>query len=113
MQLSLNMESSISSPMDERPTITHRYKRHPHVVVTELDGEVSLFQSDTCDYLALNETGSAIWQVLNTQPTMNEICLAMCQHYEIDLETCQREVEAWLLDALSKRLITSSQCSKE
>ena len=53
---------------------TKRYKQHHQAVCTELDGDVALFQSNTCDYLVLNETGSAIWNALKTQPTLPELC---------------------------------------
>ncbi|MEB3271384.1 MAG: PqqD family protein [Synechococcus sp.] len=92
---------------------THlRFRHHPHVAITELDGVVSLFQGNTCDYLTLNETGSAIWQALAHQPTIDEICITMQRHYEVDPEICRREVEAWLNEALSKQLITSTQPSE-
>ncbi|WP_241537300.1 PqqD family protein, partial [Synechococcus lacustris] len=53
---------------------TKRFKQHPAVVFSELDNQITLFQSKTCDYLVLNETGSAIWQALQTAQTLNQIC---------------------------------------
>ncbi len=85
-----------------------RYKHHPHVAITELDGVVTLFQSNTCDYLTLNETGSTIWETLVDQPTIDEICIAIQRHYDVDPEICRSEVEAWLTEALSKQIITSA-----
>jgi len=82
------------------------FKQHSQAVCTELDGEVALFQSDTCDYLVLNETGSAIWNALETQPTLSEICTHLEGEYEVTPDECKSSVEAWLEAALKKKVIS-------
>ena len=85
---------------------TSRFKQHQEAVFTELDGEVALFQSNTCDYLVLNETGSAIWKLLKAQPTLPELCKHLEQEYEVTPDECKTSVEAWLEAALEKKVIT-------
>ena len=85
---------------------TKRFKQHHQAVCTELDGDVALFQSNTCDYLVLNETGSAILNALKTQPTLPEICKHLEQEYEVSPDECKTSVEAWLEAALEKKVIT-------
>jgi len=82
------------------------FKQHHQAVCTELDGEVALFQSDTCDYLVLNETGSAIWNALKTQPSLAEICLHLQEEYDVDPDECLASVEAWLEAALGKKVVS-------
>ena len=84
---------------------TKRFKQHRQAVCTELDGEVALFQSNTCDYLVLNETGSAIWNALKTQPTLPELCKYLEEEYEVTQDECKTSVEAWLEVALEKKVI--------
>tara|TARA_B100001175_G_C19039748_1_gene416714 strand:- start:223 stop:504 length:282 start_codon:yes stop_codon:yes gene_type:complete len=84
---------------------TERFKQHFQAVCTELDGEVALFQSNTCDYLVLNETGSAIWNALKSQPTLPEICKHLQGEYEVTPDECKLSVEAWLEAALKKKVI--------
>ena len=84
-----------------------RFKQHHQAVYTELDGEVALFQSDTCDYLVLNETGSAIWNALKTQPSLAEICSHLQEEYDVDPVECQASVEAWLEAALEKKVVST------
>ena len=81
------------------------FKQHHQAVCTELDGEVALFQSNTCDYLVLNETGSVIWNALKTQPSLAEICSQLQEEYDVDPDECQASVEAWLEVALEKKVI--------
>lgn len=83
-----------------------RFKQHHQAICTELDGEVALFQSDTCDYLVLNETGSAIWNALDSRPTLAEICRQLQQEYAVTEDECAVSVKAWLDDAISKQVVT-------
>ena len=84
---------------------TKRFKQHHQAVCTALDGEVALFQSNTCDYLVLNETGSAIWNALKSQPTLPELCRHLEQEYEVAPDECTASVEAWLEAALDTKVI--------
>ena len=84
---------------------TKRYKQHHQAVCTELDGDVALFQSNTCDYLVLNETGSAIWNALKTQPTLPELCKNLQEEYEVTSDECKSSIETWLEAALEKKVI--------
>ena len=84
---------------------TKRFKQHHQAVCTELDGEVALFQSNTCDYLDLNETGSAIWNALKTQPTLPELCKNLQEEYEVTSDECKSSIETWLEAALEKKVI--------
>ena len=84
---------------------TKRFKQHSQAVCTELDGDVALFQSNTCDYLVLNETGSAIWNALKTQPTLPELCKYLEEEYEVTSDECKSSIETWLEVALEKKVI--------
>ena len=84
---------------------TSRFKQHSQAVCTELDGEVALFQSNTCDYLVLNETGSAIWNALKIQPTLPELCKHLEEEYEVTSDECKSAIETWLEAALEKKVI--------
>ena len=82
-----------------------RFKHHPNAVFTNLDGEIALFQSETCDYLVLNETGSAIWTALASRPTLVELCALLQREYDVSPEDCLSGVEAWLQVAAAKQVV--------
>ena len=84
---------------------TKLFKQHHQAVCTELDGDVALFQSNTCDYLVLNEIGSAIWNALKSQPTLAELCKHLELEYEVTPDECKTCIEAWLEAALEKKVI--------
>lgn len=82
-----------------------RFKQHHKAVCSELDGEVALFQSDTCDYLVLNETGSLIWRALGSRPTLDELCIQLQQEYNVTPEECTASTQAWLEVAVQKKVV--------
>jgi hypothetical protein len=82
-----------------------RFKQHPQAICTELDGEVALFQSSTCDYLALNDSGSAIWNALTTQPTLAELCASLQAEYNVSPDDCLADVEACLRTGIEKQVV--------
>ena len=84
---------------------TIRFKQHNQAVRSEFGGEVALFQSNTCDYLVLNETGLAIWDMLKSKPSLPDICKHLQDEYEVTPDECKTSVETWLEAALDKKVI--------
>lgn len=88
-------------------TNTKRFKQHPAVVFSELDDQITLFQSKTCDYLVLNESGSAIWQALQSTQTLNQICDLLCAEFNVERSICIQETANWLEQAIHKNIIVT------
>ena len=84
---------------------TAHFKQHPQAVFTELDGEIALFQSSSCEYLVLNESGSAIWNALAAQPSIAELCEILLRDFDVSPEQCLSDVKAWLAIALEKQVV--------
>ena len=84
---------------------TAHFKQHPQAVFTELDGEIALFQSSSCEYLVLNESGSAIWNALAAQPSIAELCEILRRDFDVSPEQCLSDVKAWLAIALEKQVV--------
>ena len=91
----------------EETANTKRFKQHPAVVFNELDDQITLFQSKTCDYLVLNETGSAIWQALQATKTLNQICDILCAEFNVERSICIQETANWLEQAINKNIIVT------
>ena len=84
---------------------TPHFKQHPQAVFTELDGEIALFQSSSCEYLVLNESGSAIWNALAPKPSIAELCEILLRDFDVSPEQCHSDVKAWLAIALEKQVV--------
>ncbi|MDD3400597.1 MAG: PqqD family protein [Eubacteriales bacterium] len=46
--------------------------------------------------ICLNETGTFIWNQLETPKSFLELATAMCDEYEVDLQTAQKDISEFL-----------------
>ena len=84
---------------------TSVYRRAPKAIFTDLDGETALFQTDTCEYLVLNTTGSAIWELIGTPAKLQDICKQLVEDYDVDYQTCVKETSDWLQNAVEREVV--------
>ena len=84
---------------------TALFKQHPQAVFTELEGEIALFQSRSCEYLVLNESGSAIWNALAAKPSISELCEILLRDFDVSPEQCLGDARAWPAIALGKQVV--------
>ena len=79
--------------------------RNPEVCAAELDGEICLFEPTKAEYLNLNSTGSAIWNLLEKPMELDYLLEALQNRYEVDLDTCRQQTEAFLGEAFKRGML--------
>ena len=79
--------------------------RNPEVCAAELDGEICLFEPVKSEYLNLNSTGSAIWNLLEQPTELDHLLEALQSRYEVDLYTCRKQTEAFLCEAFKRGML--------
>ena len=80
-------------------------ERNPEVCAAELDGEICLFEPVKAEYLNLNNTGSAIWNLLS-EPTTLECLLTELQNlYAVDASTCRKDTEEFISEAIKRGML--------
>jgi hypothetical protein len=82
-----------------------RYAQNPEICAAELDGEVCLFNPATADYLNLNGSASAIWNLLAQPVGEDAIVQCLTRRYEVAEEVCRRETRAFLGQALERGML--------
>ena len=83
--------------------------RNPEVCAAELDGEICLFQPVNAEYLNLNATGSAIWNLLEKPTTLDLLLKELQNRYVVDATTCRLETEAFISEALKRGMLQEQQ----
>ena len=96
-----------SSPENMEINSCMRFKRHHQVVENELDNEITLFQSESSEYLVLNKTGSFIWKALESQPTFSQLCQRIHLKYAVSPQKAESELKEWLDLAIKKKVVIS------
>lgn len=60
---------------------------------------------ETDRYYGLDAIGSRIWELLAHPTTAGEICVRLGSEYEVDADTCWRDVSVLLQELLDARLV--------
>ena len=78
----------------------------PQVLSSKIDEEVILMSIEADSYFGLDPIGSHIWELLSKQPaTINELVELLLAEYDIDEETCKKDVHFFVEDMSNRNLI--------
>ena len=69
------------------------------------DGEVAILNLKDGVYYGLNTVGSRIWSLIQQPRVVREVCDMLLEEYEVDPDTCSKELLALLKDLAEKNMI--------
>lgn len=75
------------------------------VVSCDLDGEIAILNMKNGVYYGLNPVGSQIWNLLQKPKTVEELSEAICKDYDVEKETCRKDVSKLIEDLLDNGLV--------
>ncbi len=75
-------------------------------IAAPVDDELVMLDIDAGKYYGLNGIASAIWQKLELQITVEELCKRLCKDYEVTAEQCSLDVLAFLKELETRNLIS-------
>ena len=61
----------------------------------EVEGEVVVLEHDGSTYLAVNQSGAALWPALARGATVKELVEILCERFDVDTAQAQADVEAF------------------
>ncbi|MBM3741073.1 MAG: PqqD family protein [Acidobacteria bacterium] len=96
---------SISSPSPQAVDVHARYQHSGELSTGEIDGEVVMLSFATESYYYLNGPGSAAWKLLAQPHSLSEICVALCEEYDVDRDTCESQTQDLMQQLLDQGLI--------
>jgi hypothetical protein len=79
--------------------------RSPEQVSGELDGRVVLLSIENGEYYDINKVGSRIWAMLGKPVTVAVLIDQLLAEFEVDYETCERDVRELLEKLLADKLV--------
>lgn len=79
--------------------------RSDEPVAVEVDGTVVMMSIDQGMYFGLEGVGPRIWALLDQPRSVDDVCAALIQEFDIDVESCRREVIEFLDELRDSRLI--------
>ncbi len=72
------------------------YSRSPEPVALDDGGEAVMFSAERREYYRLDPVGTAIWNLIATPSTLEEIVDVLCLAFGVGAEECRPEVRRFL-----------------
>ena len=74
-------------------------------IAVSVDDTIVMMSLIQGKYYGLDRVGSRIWELLAHPRTVMDLCAALCREFEIDEESCRRDVQEFLTDLANEKLI--------
>ncbi len=87
-------------------TLADRPKQASHTTFEIVDDQAVIINLNTGSYVALNETGSFLWERLDGQTALADIADALARAYEIDPTITRPDVLALARELLAEGMIS-------
>lgn len=85
-----------------------RYKLNAELTAAKVfDDEAIVINVVTGRYYDLEGTGAYAWMMLTAGASMADVAAALCQRFDVDLETARRDVERLVERLLAEELIVA------
>jgi hypothetical protein len=92
----------VTDPTIDANSIISRAK---DVIATEVDGEAVLMSIEKGQCYGFDRIGTRIWSLLERPLRFRDVCAMLLTEYDVDGETCRREVTRLLAELVSERLV--------
>lgn len=75
------------------------------VLFRNLDGEAVLLELGASRYFGLDEVGTRAWELLRQHGRLGPVCDQLRQEYDVPQEDLRRDLQAFVHDLVSNRLV--------
>ncbi len=77
-----------------------------HVTTNQIEDELVALNLETSFYYGVDGIGTQIWRLLiDENLTIGEACAKLQEEYDVDAETCLREVRAFVEQLIDAKLL--------
>lgn len=83
-------------------------QRNPKLIANQMDGEIVMMSIDNGEYYGLDETGSRIWELLESQVRVGSLIESLMAEFEVGKEECANDTLEFLNDLFDKGLLLVS-----
>jgi hypothetical protein len=77
----------------------------PGAIVSDMDGEKVMLSVENGKYYNLGRQGGRIWELIANPIAISDLVSALTEEYEIDRETCERDVLKFLSSLHREKMI--------
>lgn len=77
----------------------------PHVAHAEVDGETTVLDPRSGQYVGLEDVGARIWAALSAPASIEAVIVALRAEYDVDDAECAADVLAFVDELLARGLV--------
>jgi len=82
-------------------------KRSDELVHSDMDGETVMMSIEQSQYYGLDSVGTRIWDLIEDQMRVSDICAALMNEYDVTEQQCQQDVISFLQDMLENNTVVT------
>ena len=86
--------------------LTQKIVRRGEVLAANLADELVMMNLESSSYYGTNTVGNRIWELLEQPRTVSELCAALQAEFDVDDETCQRDVLPFIEKVVDEKLVS-------
>jgi hypothetical protein len=83
-------------------------RRNRDVVYADMNGDTVMFSLEQDEYYGLNDKGTRIWQLLEHDMSVQEICTILGSEYDVSDTQCRDDTRRFLQELLDHHVIEVS-----
>ena len=88
-------------------SLSSRVVRNDEILSTDLDGVVVMLNPDKGTYLELDAVGTRIWNLLDGDRSVADVCDVLVAEYAVTSDVCRRDVLAFIERARELEIVGS------
>lgn len=77
-------------------SLSTRVARNDAIIFTELDDTVVMMDAEEGRYYELDPVGASVWELLDHEKSVAEVCEALEKQYDVAPVTCREDVLAFV-----------------
>lgn len=85
--------------------LTSKIVINAHVSHAVVDNELIIINLENNAYFRMNNIGADVWALLENKPSLQEICNAIQARYEIDVDTCLKDISQLLIAMIKNGIL--------
>jgi hypothetical protein len=78
---------------------------NPDIPCSRLDGDLLAIDEQGGYCYSMNASAARVWELVATPTAVADVCAVLCGEFEVDQETCMRDVSAILAAMLEAGLV--------
>lgn len=79
--------------------------RDPDLIAAAMDGDLVMMSIERGQYYGLGGVGTRVWEMLENPSSVDQICVAIVEEYDVDEDVCRSDIQTYVEKLLDMGLL--------